>query len=219
MSESQEQLFNLTDDSGKKSSEKKTVNSQELLLKLIGDEKEDTAPRFMEYALNKGMEYIPEVFQTGMKKGQTLKAHIQNVMCFCYQLADILEIEDSDKTNLIAAAYVHDLNKFPEYSGKSYSTIANKENVQQILDNMLAESEYDFDLSYDLVTTVIRGHSGHMHSDGNGLFAQKEHLSAEKLIAVIQAADIFDLSHHFHESDHKEKAFSHYQRTNQGFPV
>ncbi len=183
------------------------MSNQELFLQLIGDEKDEAvAPLFMQHVLNRGMELIPDVIQTGIKKGQTLKAHIQNVMCFSYQLADILEISDSDKTDMTAACYVHDLNKFPEYDGQSYTSIATSENVLKIINKLLLESEYDFDLSIEKIVSIIRGHSGHYHVDGGGLFAKQQYESKDKLTAIIQAADVLDLSHHFHEKDQKEKA-------------
>lgn len=184
------------------------ADSQELLLQLIGDESdESSAPLLMEHLLNRGMEHVPHVYQFGMKNNQTLKAHIQNVMCFSYQLAEILGLEDIDKTNLIAAAYVHDLNKFPEFNNKSYDSIANIENVQKIMDHMLLESEHDFDISIDTIVSVIRAHSGHLHVDGDSLFASAQRDKArKKLIGILQAADTFDLSHNFHEKDQKEKA-------------
>ena len=180
--------------------------TQELLLGLLGDEEDDGASLFLNQVLNRGMESIPDVIQTGIKSGQTLKAHIQNVICFSYQLAKILALSDSDIVNLIAAAYTHDLNKFPEYNGKAYSSIATVENIRQILEKMLLECEYDFEIDIDLVVSIIRGHSSHLHCDGDGLFARQKSTSRDTLVAAIQTADTLDLSHHFHEKDQKEKS-------------
>jgi len=183
-------------------------NKKELLLQLLGaDEKERLAPLLMQDVLNHGIDLLPDVIQTGKKRGQTLRAHIQNVVCFSYQLAELLNIEDREKTHLIAAAYLHDLNKFPEHSGKSYDSIANETNIQTILDMLLKKSDYDYDLSTNLIVSVIRGHSSKLHVDGDGLFASdKEDRDKKELTGILQAADILDLSHHFHERDKKEQA-------------
>ena len=184
------------------------TDTKELFLKLIGDEEQEAvAPIFMQQILNRGIECIPDVIQTGAKKGQTLKAHTQNVVCFSYHLSEILNIADNDRIQLIAAAYVHDLNKFPEYEGKSYGSIANSENVQKIIKIMLSEGGHEFDLDIERIVSLIRAHSGHYHADGDSLFAeQHRNDSRDRLMGILQAADTLDLSHHFHEREQKEKA-------------
>ncbi|MBF0227555.1 MAG: type I-D CRISPR-associated protein Cas10d/Csc3 [Desulfobacterales bacterium] len=185
-------------------------NTQELLLQLIDDEDESSkstdADVFMQYVLNKGLEFIPHIYQTGIKNGQTLRAHIQNVMCFCWGISEVFQIEDSDKLNLIAAAYLHDMNKFPEYQKQNYKAIATNENIQKHLSNILLESGYSFDFDIDLIKTIMLAHSGHLHQDGDGLFAKSKYMNRNILIGLIQTSDILDLSHHFHEKDKKENA-------------
>jgi len=181
-----------------------------LCLKLLAsEEQEKLTPMFMECLLNKGIQQLPDVIQFGDKQNQTLKAHIQNVLCFCYQLADMLHIQDSESLNLLAAAYLHDINKFPEYQNLSYKTIATVDNIQKHLNPLLETSQLILNLDYNLIQLIMWGHSGHYHYNGNGLSAQPtetQNTVKDQLIGIIQTADILDLSHSFHETSMKEKA-------------
>lgn len=181
---------------------------EELMLQMAG---EDSAGKdcshFMEYVISRGIHCLPDVIQTGAKNGQSLKAHIQNVLCFSYHIAEnILKLDDQDIIDLVAAAYIHDLNKFPEYEGMSYGKIANEENVRRHLFQMLEAYDEPPKCSIDTVVQIIRAHSGHYHVDGQGFFAGGADNGVHRSIAILRAADTLDLSHHFFEIDKKEAA-------------
>jgi len=160
----------------------------------------------MELLLNKGIQMMPDILQYGAKQNQSLKAHTQNVMCFCYQLADILDIDDVSKMNLITAAFLHDINKFDEYNQMSYKDIATLENIEKHLKELFEYSDDEYDLSISTIQKIMLGHSGRLHHNASGLDANDSHPETEQLIQIIQAADILDLSHFFHEEDKKQQA-------------
>ncbi|KPA14430.1 CRISPR associated protein Csc3 [Candidatus Magnetomorum sp. HK-1] len=182
-------------------------NTETLILKLLEDEiSEERSSHLMELLLNKGIHMMPDILQFGDKQNQTLKAHTQNVMCFCYQLADILDIDDTAKMNLITASLLHDINKYDEYKNLSYKDVATQENISKHLNFIFEDSSDDFDICITTIQTIMKGHSGHMHCNAAGLDANNNNALNNLLIAIIQAADILDLSHDFHEIEKKEKA-------------
>ncbi len=181
--------------------------TESLILRLIDDEcTEQQSPRLMELLLNKGIHMMPDILQYGAKQNQTLKAHTQNVMCFCYQLADILDIDDPQKMNLITAAFLHDINKFDGYNHMSYKDVATEENIDKHLKPLFDQSGDDFELSTPFIQRIMLGHSGHLHHNASAMDAGDSDPETERLIAIIQAADTLDLSHDFHEMDKKHQA-------------
>jgi CRISPR-associated protein Csc3 len=178
---------------------------EELKLSIVS-EGNRLAPGFLELVLNKGLHLIPDVIQSGAKSRQSLKAHIQNVVCFSYQLGQITGLSDMHMMNLTAAALVHDLNKFPEYEGKPYSTIATEENIKKLLKKLTDDAEEEYELTCEMIVEIIRAHSVFSHVDGAALFATDKSDSVKKLKYLLKAADTLDMSHLFHERDAKDKA-------------
>lgn len=164
------------------------------------------ASEFLRHLLNRGLQLIPDILQTGIKNKQTLRAHLQNVACFSFQLAHIVGLSDEETLQTLAAAAVHDLNKFPEFRNKSYDSIANTENVKNIIAQMLLDRVDDFDIDSERVAALIRAHSAHLHVDGEGLMAARKDARRDKMIAVLRTSDTFDLSKDFYEREQKEKA-------------
>jgi CRISPR type I-D-associated protein Csc3/Cas10d len=182
-------------------------NTETLILKLLEDETaEQQSPRLMEFLLNRGIQTMPDILQTGDKQQQSLKAHTQNVMCFCYQLADILEIDDTQKMNLITAAFLHDINKFDTYNNMSYKDVATLDNINNHLKSLFDQWEVSFDLTTTIIQDIMLGHSGHLHHRSSGLEANAQNFENQQLISIIQAADTLDISHYFHEQDKKHQA-------------
>ena len=179
-----------------------------LLMELLSGEEESQAGLFFEHLMNKGIKRVPRIAQFGIKQGQSLRAHIQNVVSIAHHLSRVLRLDDGRRMDLLAASFVHDINKLPRFQGKPYGEIAVEENVQAFFEEILQDSDISFDFSTENVVSLIRAHSGHHHVDGDGLFASgSDRNEMRKMqIAILQAADTWDLSHHFHEKVQKEKA-------------
>jgi CRISPR-associated protein Csc3 len=186
------------------------MNEQnELLIKLFADDADDLALIFLEELLNRGLNTLPDIIQTGAKQGQSLRAHLQNVLCWAYQFSRFFQLKPEDIVNLLAACLVHDINKFPEFQKKSYSNVATVENVQKIFDPILNECEYHYNMDWNLIVSLIRASSQHHHCDGDSLYASANNdYKRNVLIKILRTADILDLSHNFYEIHQKNKALN-----------
>lgn len=153
--------------------------------------------------------------QYGNKGGQSLYAHLLDGIFVLDQLASLFQLPDHEVRVLFTAYTVHDINKLLENSQGMNRDATSEQIAGQIarlgLDQFFPQvAEYLAD-----ITTLARGHGAHSPVHGETLIVRNTTqygLGLDrvlKLLKLIQAVDILNLSHTFDEENHKTSFLSH----------
>ena len=116
---------------------------------------------------------------------------------------------------LFTAFTVHDLNKVLQTEG-GFSKLATTENVAQEVRRLGLDGFFPaWEQHIEDITSLIRGHSGHLHSGGERLIVRREPVyrlglaRVNALLHLMRAADVVDLSHVLEERTHKQQFLGH----------
>ncbi len=182
---------------------------------LIGKTTPSIFSEYLDQVGNQALLDYRRHLQWGGKRGESLYTHVLNGIQVLETLRPLLGLPDVEARVLFTAFTVHDLNKVLHTDG-SFGKLAVVENVaaevQRLgLDNFLpAWEEYLED-----ITSLIRGHSGHLHSGGERLIVRREPVyrlglaRVNALLHLMRAADVVDLTHTLEERPQKEQFLGH----------
>lgn len=166
---------------------------------------------YLEKVANQGLLADKQNLQHGGKRGESVYTHVLNGVMLLEALRHPLGLSDLEARLLFTVFTVHDINKVPEYSGQSYTRVAIPENFEQLLEKLdMAAFFPECRHFLSEISELARRHGG--HSGGLGVSAtpgkiERERL--EKLLYLVRAADIADLSHTLEERAHKSTFLSY----------
>lgn len=148
------------------------------------------------------------IAQHGAKRGKSLYVHVLNGVMLLESLRPLLQLTEHETRLLFTVFTIHDINKDPEFAAHSYARIAIPPNFnQQIRKFNLDAFLPDYESFLDDITRLAAQHGG--HSGGLSLLAQPPDRRLNRLLDLIRAVDVLDLSHTLEERIHKATFLSH----------
>ncbi|PIE81440.1 MAG: hypothetical protein CSA11_03630 [Chloroflexi bacterium] len=145
--------------------------------------------------------------QHGGKRGESLYMHVLNGIMVLESLRTLLPLSEWETRLLFTVFTIHDINKDPDYIGSAYAKIAIPDNFkQQIQKFSLDEFFPEYAQHLTQITQIAAQHGA--HSGGLSLMAQAD-TPIDRLLDLIRAVDILDLSHSLDERVHKSSFLSH----------
>lgn len=167
---------------------------------------------YLEQVANQGLLMEKRNWQHGGKRGESVYTHVLNGVMLLEVLRRPLELSDLETRLLFTVFTVHDINKMGEYAGKSYTQIAIPENFEQQIERLGLVQFFPECRHYlSEISELARRHGG--HSGGLSLMAAPSAAirrgRLEKLLYLVRAADIADLSHTLEEQAHKNTFLSY----------
>lgn len=173
---------------------------------------------YYEKIVDKNLKKYKNIVQYGMKKNQTLYSHVLNMIGVLEEIKDILRLNDLELKVLITAITIHDINKIGEHEGMGYLKIISKESKSGQYENIVNECKklgiLEFFPEYmeyiNDIRAIIGQHSAHTESFTEGLFCKGENYklqdsNIERLVFIIRALDIIDLSKNIDEKEKKRQ--------------
>lgn len=153
-----------------------------------------------------------EISQYGGKRGESLYTHLLNGIMLLEALKRPLYLTDLETSLLFTIFTIHDINKDPDYDGKAYGKIAIPVNFDQQIQKFNLDAFFPNYVDYlDDITRIAGQHGGHS-GPMSIVAASSSQLSderMEKLLDLIRAVDIVDLSHTLTERKHKATFLSY----------
>lgn len=143
-------------------------------------------------------EIRPELYKThgehaqhGTRQGRTLAEHLDSACQFVLTASKIAGVSEDKREKILAATATHDLNKFDE-SGRNVKTLARDRTfLRQQLHRACVADFIQNDDDLELVRRLIERHSDHNVSDGMRFLPEDP--AIERWVAMVVAADLFDL--------------------------
>lgn len=130
--------------------------------------------------------------QYGVRTGTTLAEHLDSACQFILTVSRQAGVPDRIREILLATAAVHDLNKLGDPSGRNVKQLArDRAFLEQQLERACVKSLVPSEDSLELARRLIERHSGHGVSDG--MIFSPEPDEMEPWVAMLRAADLFDL--------------------------
>lgn len=154
------------------------------------------------------------IHDRGAKAGESLHEHLVGGAVLIDGLADLLGLDDCEARLCMAAFAVHDLNKFPDAGRRSFRDLCDDRHFVDAaftlakLDEFLAPHGGLTALRED-VLLLVRNHGGHYPVSGQLLVPAADRTvlgtkALDRLVAVLTAADVVDLSRTLEERTHKQ---------------
>lgn len=130
--------------------------------------------------------------QSGVRESRTLAEHLDSACQFSLTVSRLAGVPEGQRSVLLAATAVHDLNKLDGANGRSVKTLARdskflEEQLIQAGVRKLIQSDADLELARKL----IERHSGHNVTDGARFLPEDPQI--ERWASILRAADLFDL--------------------------
>ncbi|MBD1849144.1 CRISPR-associated protein Csc3 [Cyanobacteria bacterium FACHB-502] len=130
--------------------------------------------------------------QSGVRESRTLAEHLDSACQFSLTVSRLAGVPEAQRSVLLAATAVHDLNKLDGANGRNVRTLARdpkflKLQLEQAGVHMLVQTDADLELTRKL----IERHSGHNVSDGARFLPEEPQI--EQWASILRAADLFDL--------------------------
>ncbi|AFY85314.1 hypothetical protein [Oscillatoria acuminata] len=130
--------------------------------------------------------------QYGVRTGTTLAEHLDSACQFILTVSRQAGVRDPIREILLATAAVHDLNKLGDASGRNVKQLArDRAFLEQQLERACVKSLVPSEDSLELARRLIERHSGHGVSDGMSFSPEPDEM--EPWVAMLRAADLFDL--------------------------
>lgn len=167
----------------------------------LSEAQEDPIDEFLSTVANHQMLSLVEVRQTGIHHGQTMYAHLLNVVLTVDLAAQIIGCTAFERRILICAALLHDLNKLdPEQ--RSISKVANTSDVAAFLRQFGLDQILEItDENVEIIRRLIAAHSGHLHQGADALLPLAGPISRQRLrtvlVPLLQLADQADVAREF----------------------
>lgn len=150
--------------------------------------------------------------QTGIHYGQTLYAHLLNVVLTVDLAAQLIGCTILERRILICASILHDLNKL-DPQGRSISQVAKTEEIINFL------KEYDLDQllpnlieHVEIIRRLIAAHSGHLHQGADSLLPLAGPITRTRLqnvlVPLLQLADQADVARNFFDDAKRQQVIS-----------
>lgn len=153
--------------------------------------------------------YYKGIAQHGGKRGESLYMHIMNGITMLESLRSLLGLSDIETRLLFTVFTIHDINKDPDFTGKRYSDIAIPPNFEQQIHKFNLNTFFPEYRQHLVEITSLAGQHGG-HSGGMSILARPSGSQRlEKLLDLIRAVDILDLSHQLEERSHKATFLSY----------
>ncbi|NTU79316.1 MAG: type I-D CRISPR-associated protein Cas10d/Csc3 [Chloroflexales bacterium] len=155
-----------------------------------------------------------DYLQYGNKDGQSLYAHILDGILILEQLCRMFQVPDIEIRVLFTAYTVHDINKLLRQSQGMNKDATPANITTQIIRFGLDTFFPQYEAYIEDITTLARGHGGHSPVHGEALIVRnttRYGLGRErvlKLLPLIKAVDVLDLSHTLDEQAHKASFLS-----------
>lgn len=169
---------------------------------------------FLIKVANKQLLSLANKRQTGVHAGQTIYAHLLNVVLVVDLAAQIVGCSSYERRILICAAVLHDLNKLdPE--NRRISEVANSEDIRKFLilyglDQLLS----DMDNSIEVIRRLVAAHSGHLHQGADSLLPLGGEISRDRLrnvlIPLLQLSDQAEVARKFTDTRKQEQVLSRF---------
>ena len=142
------------------------------------------------------------IHDRGPKAGEPLYTHIMSGIGVLARLADTLDLSEEETSVLFAAFTVHDLNKLEEFreSHLSFNKLTTLKNVRTALEHVDIGAFFpDWQDYLQEIDTLVRAHSSHKNTAGELTIKNRppnklSQEAVERLVRLIRAADIADLS-------------------------
>jgi len=182
------------------------------LLMLIGVGGEESVFKvYVDTLVNGKLATLKHKPQHGAKQGEPLFTHLVNGVFVLERLRSLVGLSDEEVRALFAAYSVHDLNKLPLAEGQDvpFNALASPESVQTALTELEMEKFFaDYADYLPDIWHLVRAHSGHYNTAGESLVKsfnpyRLDRQRLERLVPLIRAVDIIDLSHTLGERRHK----------------
>ena len=177
---------------------------------LLGWDEPDLMESFLKNVANGGLSQYKRIIQWGEKAGEPLFTHAVNGIFTANQLRPILNLADNEIQVLFSAYAIHDLNKSLDSGEQSFNRLASTDAVKSELENVGVPNFFPAYVDYlEDITTLIRSHSGHYHTDGEWLIRAHNpyRLTRERLDmlrSLIKGLDEVEMSSSLNERDHKQ---------------
>jgi CRISPR-associated protein Csc3 len=167
---------------------------------------------YLEQVANRKLVAYKTIRQHGGKRGESLYTHVLNGILLLEALRPHLGLSDKETQLLFTVFTVHDINKVPHYVGDRYDKVAIPDNFVEEIQRLGLDQFFPNYEPYLLdIVRIAREHSGH-----GGMLdlivATESDIDDErlrKLLSLIRAIDIIDLSHTLEERSHKATFLSH----------
>ncbi len=153
-----------------------------------------------------------DISQYGGKRGESLYTHLLNGIMLLEALRRPLHLTNLEIQLLFTIFTIHDINKDPDYTGKPYGKIAVPANFAQQIQKFNLDAFFPDYADYLSDITHIAGQHGGHSGPMSILAAPSSQLTDErmgKLLDLIRAVDIVDLSHILTERKHKATFLSY----------
>ena len=159
-----------------------------------------------------GLMQYKTVSQHGNKRGESLYTHVINGVMLLEALREPLQLSDLEARLLFTVFTIHDINKDPDFDGRSYAKVAIPDNFEQLINKLGLDNFFpEYGAYLRDIAKVASQHGG--HSGGMSLTAVPySDIPTDRLkdlIALIRAVDVADLSHTLEERTHKATFLSH----------
>lgn len=178
------------------------------------EEESNPTKDFLTKVANKQLLSLANKRQTGVHAGQTIYAHLLNVVLVVDLAAQIVGCSSYERRILICAAVLHDLNKLdPE--NRRISEVANTEDIKKFLilyglDQLLE----DLDKSIEVIRRLVAAHSGHLHQGADSLLPLAGEISRDRLrnvlIPLLQLSDQAEVARKFTDTRKQEQVLSRF---------
>lgn len=165
-----------------------------------------------EVANQAGLLVYKAISQHGGKQGESLYTHVLNGVMLLEALRQVLNLSDLETRLLFTVFTIHDINKDPDFNGRHYTDIAIPDNFSQLIQKLNLHTFFPEYARYlPAISRLASQHGG--HSGGMSLTAVPQSDIATdrlaKLLSLIRAVDIADLSHTLEERSHKATFLSY----------
>ncbi|MEW6732808.1 MAG: type I-D CRISPR-associated protein Cas10d/Csc3 [Acidobacteriota bacterium] len=173
----------------------------------ISQNDDDPIGDFLSKVANGALLVLTLLRQSGVHCGQSLYAHLLNIVLTVDLVAQLLGCNNLERRLLICAAVLHDLNKLdPQH--RPISKVATTEDVSLFLKHYkLDQILPDMETAVEIVRRLIAAHSGHLHQGADSLLPLTGPVSRDRLrnilIPILQLADQADVARKF--SDHRKR--------------
>lgn len=148
------------------------------------------------------------IAQHGAKQGESLYVHILNGIMLLEALRPLLRLTEQETRLLFTVFTIHDINKDPDFSGRRYIQVAIPDNFEQQIHKFNLDAFFpDYGSYLADITRLAAQHGG--HSGGLSLVAPLANRGLHRLLDLIRAVDVLDLSQTLEERAYKASFLSH----------
>src|SRR5690606_32117871 len=128
-------------------------------------------------------------------------------------IRELMDLSDVETRLLFTVFTIHDINKDPDYEGQHFNRIAIPTNFQRQVQKLGLDRFFpEYERYLDEITNLASRHGG--HSGGLSLAARPssilERQELERLLMLIRAVDVVDLSQSLEEPKHKHSFLSYF---------